>query len=69
MSSHIVKVDNADPRLIYRNVEQPGPYHGRGWTSLNGASEDPDKQGPIYDNTLQVGPLLDISVEFPFEGQ
>ncbi|KAI0369336.1 hypothetical protein BV20DRAFT_1053375 [Pilatotrama ljubarskyi] len=69
MSSHIVKYDNSDiTRFTYRNVEQYGPYHGRGWSSLNGASLDEENQGPIYNNTLQVGPLLDISIEFPFNG-
>ncbi|KAI0633027.1 hypothetical protein C8Q77DRAFT_1218409 [Trametes polyzona] len=67
-TSHWIKVDNTDPRILYRNVEQFGPFHGRGWTSAIGPSEDDEKQGPIYNNTLQVGPLLDISVEFPFEG-
>ncbi|KAL1943236.1 hypothetical protein VTO73DRAFT_4311 [Trametes versicolor] len=68
MTSHIVKVDNTDPRIIYRNIEQFGPYHGRGWTTLNGASEDEAKQGAIYNNSLQVAALEDISLEFTFSG-
>ncbi|KAI0354240.1 hypothetical protein OH77DRAFT_1482145 [Trametes cingulata] len=69
MSSHIVKYDNSDTtHFTYRDVEQYGPYHGRGWTSLNGASLDEEKEGAIYNNTLQVGPLMDISIEFPFNG-
>ncbi len=69
MTSHIVKVDNTDPRILYRNVEQYGPYHGRGWTTLNGASEDESAQGPIYNNSLQVAALEDISLEFSFSGE
>ncbi|KAI0659600.1 hypothetical protein C8Q70DRAFT_1045043 [Cubamyces menziesii] len=66
---HIVKVDASDTsRFTYYNVQQYGPYHGQGWSMLTGASVDPDKEGPIYNNTLQVAPLEDISVEFPFNG-
>ncbi|KAI0331359.1 hypothetical protein GY45DRAFT_1322395 [Cubamyces sp. BRFM 1775] len=65
--THTVKVDASDTsRFTYYNVLQYGPYHGQGWSMLTGASVDPDKEGPIYNNTLQVAPLEDISVEFPF---
>ncbi|KAI0821944.1 hypothetical protein BC628DRAFT_1422338 [Trametes gibbosa] len=68
MASHFVKIDNTDPRLVYLAVQQFGPFHGRGWSSAIGASDDAATQGPIFNNTLQVGPLLDISVAFTFEG-
>ena len=68
--THTVKVDASDTsRFTYYNVLQYGPYHGQGWSILTGASGDPDKEGPIYNNTLQVAPLEDISVEFPFNGE
>ncbi|KAH9894044.1 hypothetical protein C8Q73DRAFT_790622 [Cubamyces lactineus] len=67
--THTIKVDASDTsRFTYYNVLQYGPYHGQGWSMLTGASVDPDKEGPIYNNTLQVAPLEDISVEFPFNG-
>ncbi|KAI8996322.1 hypothetical protein BD414DRAFT_477546 [Trametes punicea] len=58
--SHIVQVDASDTTRF--------TYIGKGWETLSGPSVDPDKEGPIYNNTLQVAPLEDISVAFPFNG-
>ncbi|KAI9058754.1 hypothetical protein FKP32DRAFT_1635626 [Trametes sanguinea] len=67
--THTVKVDASDTtRFTYYNVEEPGPFHGQGWQSITGPSVDPDREGTIYNKTLQEAPLEDISVEFPFNG-
>ncbi|OSD00070.1 hypothetical protein PYCCODRAFT_1437821 [Trametes coccinea BRFM310] len=67
--THTVKVDASDTtRFTYYNVQEPGPFHGQGWQSIIGPSIDPDREGTIYNNTLQEAPLEDISVEFPFNG-
>ncbi|KAI9058745.1 hypothetical protein FKP32DRAFT_1597069 [Trametes sanguinea] len=67
MSSHTVIVDDSDTsRINYVNIFL-GPYRGQGWTTRSGSSLDP-KEGPIYDSTLHVTGIEDVSLEFPFQG-
>lgn len=69
MTTHFVKIDNTDPRITYVPVLGPGPFHGQGWSNAIGASEDPATQGPIFNNTLEVGMFESTSIVFPFSGE
>ncbi|OSD06679.1 hypothetical protein PYCCODRAFT_1422858 [Trametes coccinea BRFM310] len=67
MSSHTVIVDDSDTsRINYVDISL-GPYRGQGWTTRSGSSLDP-KEGPIYDSTLHLTGIEDVSLEFPFKG-
>ncbi|KAI1790537.1 hypothetical protein LXA43DRAFT_1062003 [Ganoderma leucocontextum] len=66
-SSHTIFIDDADTSKIQYQTIQLGPYRGKGFTPYSGVSTD-DRAGPIYDGTLSVTVVEDVSAAVIFTG-
>ena len=66
-SFHTIFIDDADTSKIQYLTIQLGPYRGKGFIAYSGASND-DKAGAIYDGTLSVTVVQDVSAAVTFTG-
>lgn len=62
MTSHIVYIDDTDKSKIQYTIIELGPYRGRGFQSLT------NQGGGIYDGTLSVTNVEDVSAVVTFTG-
>ena len=62
MSSHTVYVDDADKAQIQYTTIELGPYRGRGFQPLT------SQGGDVYDGTLSVTDVEDVSAVVTFTG-